>query len=114
LGRRRVGWLVVRRSKALARRTAAPRNLWDPNFAEKMADVLSVYREVKVLKEAAAAAKKANDAVAIISYDEKPGSRPSPRRHPTCRPCPACMRLSRVSLSTSATARLACWPASIC
>jgi hypothetical protein len=45
----------------------------DPNFAEKMADVLSVYREVKVLKKAAAAAKKANDAVAIISYDEKPG-----------------------------------------
>jgi len=45
----------------------------DPNFAEKMADVLSVYREVKVLKKAVAAAKKANDAVAIISYDEKPG-----------------------------------------
>ena len=38
-----------------------------------MADVLSVYREVKVLKKAAAAAKKPNDAVAIISYDEKPG-----------------------------------------
>ena len=38
-----------------------------------MADVLSVYRQVKVLKQAAAAAKKANDAVAIISYDEKPG-----------------------------------------
>ena len=45
----------------------------DPNFAEKMADVLSVYREVKVLKKAAAATKKPNDAVAIISYDEKPG-----------------------------------------
>ena len=45
----------------------------DPNFAEKMADVLSVYREVKVLKKAVAAAKKPNDAVAIISYDEKPG-----------------------------------------
>jgi len=45
----------------------------DPNFAEKMADVLSVYRKVKVLKKAAAAAKKVNDAVAIISYDEKPG-----------------------------------------
>jgi hypothetical protein len=53
--------------------SAAPRNLWDPNFAEKMADVLSVYREVKVLKKAVAAAKKPNDAVAIISYDEKPG-----------------------------------------
>jgi transposase len=45
----------------------------DPDFAEKMADVLSVYRKVKVLRKAATAAKKPNDAVAIISYDEKPG-----------------------------------------
>src|SRR6266576_590567 len=46
----------------------------DPLFKQKMAEVLSVYREVKVIKEAAAAAKQApSDAVAIISYDEKPG-----------------------------------------
>jgi transposase len=39
-----------------------------------MAEVLCVYRQVKILKETAAAAKnKPNDAVAIISYDEKPG-----------------------------------------
>jgi hypothetical protein len=38
-----------------------------------MANVLSVYREVKALKNAAAATKKPNNAVAIISYDEKPG-----------------------------------------
>ena len=39
-----------------------------------MAEVLCVYRQVKILKETAAAAKnKQNDAVAIISYDEKPG-----------------------------------------
>ena len=45
----------------------------DPDFAEKMAEVLCVYRQVKILKETAAAAKnKPNDAVAIISYDEKP------------------------------------------
>jgi hypothetical protein len=38
-----------------------------------MAEVLCVYRQVKILKEAAAAAKKKpNDAVAVISYDEKP------------------------------------------
>ena len=43
----------------------------DPEFAEKMAEVLCVYREVKVLKEAAP--KKKNKAVAIVSYDEKPG-----------------------------------------
>ena len=47
----------------------------DPEFAEKMAQVLCVYREVKILKEAAAASKKKKlgDAVAIVSYDEKPG-----------------------------------------
>jgi transposase len=46
----------------------------DPEFAEKMAQVLGVYRKVKMLKTAAAAAKrKPDDAVAIISYDEKPG-----------------------------------------
>jgi transposase len=46
----------------------------DPEFKEKMADVLCVYREVKILKETAAALKtQPSDAVAIISYDEKPG-----------------------------------------
>ena len=46
----------------------------DPEFKGKMAEVLCVYREVKLIKEAAAAAKQApSDAVAIISYDEKPG-----------------------------------------
>ena len=47
----------------------------DPAFAEKMAEVLCIYREVKILKQAAAASKKKrpSDAVAIISYDEKPG-----------------------------------------
>jgi transposase len=44
----------------------------DPDFAEKMADVLCVYRQVKTLKKTAAASKKQN-AVAIICYDEKPG-----------------------------------------
>jgi transposase len=46
----------------------------DPEFKQKMVEVLCVYREVKLIKEAAAAAKQApSDAVAIISYDEKPG-----------------------------------------
>jgi transposase len=46
----------------------------DPDFAKKMAEVLCVYRQVKILKKAAAASKKKpGDAVAIISYDEKPG-----------------------------------------
>lgn len=46
----------------------------DPEFAAKMAEVLCVYRQVKILKKAAARAKtKPSDAVAIVSYDEKPG-----------------------------------------
>jgi transposase len=46
----------------------------DPEFKKKMAEVLCVYREVKIIKETTAAAKqKPSDTVAIISYDEKPG-----------------------------------------
>jgi hypothetical protein len=45
----------------------------DPDFAEKMAEVLCVYRQVKILKKAAAASKQKPNEVAIISYDEKPG-----------------------------------------
>ncbi len=41
----------------------------DEAFEEKMAEVLCVYREVKVLRED----KTAGPNVAIISYDEKPG-----------------------------------------
>ena len=41
----------------------------DPEFAEKMAEVLCVYREVKLLKRR----KRASEAVAIVSDDEKPG-----------------------------------------
>lgn len=66
----------------------------DPEFAQKMAEVLCVYRKVKLLKkEAAAAKKKPSDAVAVISYDEKPGIQaiattapdlpPQPGVHPT-------------------------------
>ncbi len=46
----------------------------DPDFQEKMAEVLCVYRQVKILKESAAQSKtEPSDAVAIVSYDEKPG-----------------------------------------
>ena len=67
----------------------------DPEFKEKMAEVLCVYREVKLLKETAAASKKTKSrkAVAIVSYDEKPGIQaiattapdlpPEPGVHPT-------------------------------
>src|SRR5438477_1116505 len=45
----------------------------DAEFEEKMAQVLCVYREVALLKEAGAAAKKPSKPVAVVSYDEKPG-----------------------------------------
>src|SRR5271154_4273087 len=46
----------------------------DPEFKAKMAEVLCVYREVKIIKQTAAASKKKpSGAVAIVSYDEKPG-----------------------------------------
>src|SRR6202042_1554536 len=46
----------------------------DVEFEAKMAEVLCVYREVKIIKETAATSKKKpSDAVAVISYDEKPG-----------------------------------------
>jgi transposase len=65
----------------------------DPEFAEKMAEVLCVYRKVKLLKKKAVAKNKPSDAVAVISYDEKPGIQaiattapdlpPEPGVHPT-------------------------------
>src|SRR5712671_4233555 len=45
----------------------------DAEFEHKMAEVLCVYREVQVLKKAAAKSKNSRTPVAIISYDEKPG-----------------------------------------
>ncbi len=66
----------------------------DPEFKQKMAEVLCIYREVKLIKETAAAAQqKPSDTVAIVSYDEKPGIQaiattapdlpPEPGRHAT-------------------------------
>ena len=66
----------------------------DPDFKAKIAEVLCIYREVKLIKETAAKAEQEpGDAVAIISYDEKPGIQaiaatapdlpPAPGRHAT-------------------------------
>jgi len=45
----------------------------DAEFEQKMAQVLCVYREVQILKKAAAKSNKSGKPVAIVSYDEKPG-----------------------------------------
>src|ERR1700761_803384 len=81
----------------------------DPEFKAKMAEVLCVYREVKIIKETAAASKKEpSDAVAIVSYDEKPGIQaiattapdlpPEPSEHATFARDHEYKRLGTVSL----------------
>src|SRR3954462_2577181 len=45
----------------------------DAEFEQKMAEVLCVYREVQVLKKAAAKSKKPGQPLAISTCDEKPG-----------------------------------------
>ena len=82
----------------------------DPEFAQKMAEVLCVYREVTVLKELAADTKrrKCNKQIAVISYDEKPGIQaiattapdlaPQPGVHPSIGRDHEYKRLGTVSL----------------
>ena len=61
----------------------------DTDFAKKMAEVLCVYRQVKILKKAAAVSKKKpSDAVAIVSYDEKPGIQAIATTAPDLPPAP--------------------------
>jgi transposase len=61
----------------------------DPDFADKMVEVLCVYRQVKILKEAAAATPaKSGEEVAIISYDEKPGIQATATSAPDLPPVP--------------------------
>src|ERR1700759_1385530 len=64
----------------------------DPEFDAKMAEVVSVYREVEQSKRAAKARSEETPAqtpaVAIISYDEKPGIQALAHKAPTCRPSP--------------------------
>jgi hypothetical protein len=61
----------------------------DAEFEQKMAEVLCVYREVQVLKKAAAGkSNKSDKPVAIVSYDEKPGIQAiatTALRHTRCR-----------------------------
>jgi transposase len=82
--------------KILARQDVKPHKVRyylerrDPEFVARMAEVLCVYREVALLKESAGEEAEA-PAVAIVSYDEKPGLQaigttapdlpPAPSRH---------------------------------
>jgi transposase len=61
----------------------------DPDFDAKMAEVLCVYREVELLKQTAAAGKGEAPAVAIVSYDEKPGVQAIGTTAPDLPPAPS-------------------------
>jgi transposase len=56
----------------------------DPDFAEKMAEVLCVYREVALLREAGGDKQD----IAILSYDEKPGMQALGTTAPDLAPVP--------------------------
>src|SRR6202790_1776858 len=93
----------------------------DAEFEQKMAEVLCVYREVQILKKAAAKAKKKakkpGKPVAIVSYDEKPGIQAIATTAPDLPPVPgtyATFARDYAIMSTSAMARSAYWPELIC
>ena len=90
-----LGWFKARCARSSARKEIKPHKrcatIWNvamQSSKQKIAEVLCVYREVKVLKRAAAKSRKAIKRVAIVSYDEKPESRPSQRQHPDLPPKP--------------------------
>ena len=61
----------------------------DAEFEQKMAQVLCVYREVQVLKKAAAKSNKSAKAAAVVSYDEKPGIQAIATTAPDLPPVPS-------------------------
>ena len=89
----------------------------DPEFDAKMAEVVSVYREVEQLKQAAKARSEETPAQTPLSpsspMTRSRVSRRSPTRRPTCRPSPCVIGPSRAITNTFDWGRRACWPASI-
>ena len=63
----------------------------DAEFEQKMAEVLCVYREVQVLKKAAARSKKSQKRWRSSPTTRSRASRRSRRRRRICRPSPACI-----------------------
>jgi len=85
----------------------------DPEFEPKMADVLCVYREVEVLKEVDAASQAAGDAVAVVSYDEKPGMQAIGSTAPDLPPEPGAHETFARDHEYQRHGS-ACWPGSTC
>ena len=67
------GWKILGQEEIKPHKVRYYLERRDAEFEQKMAEVLCVYREVQVLKRAAAKSRKAIKRVAIVSYDEKPG-----------------------------------------
>ena len=85
----------------------------DAEFEQKMAEVLCVYREVRVLKKAANC-KKPRKSVAIVSYDEKPGIQAIATTAPDLPPKPGVYPTFARDHEYKRLGRLACWPELIC
>jgi len=86
-------------SKILTQREIRPHKIRyyleqrDPHFEAKMKQVLCVYREVRLLREAGV---DGSSMVAILSYDEKPGIQAIQNRAPDLPPVPGkCPTISR-------------------
>jgi hypothetical protein len=80
----------------------------DTEFKQKIAEFLCAYRQVKLIKETAAAAKEEfGDAGAIVCYDEKPGIQAIATTAPDLSPEPGKHATFARDHSTSATERSA-------
>ncbi len=72
-----------------------------------------VYREVALLERTAQEQGDESRAVAIISFDDKPGIQALAATAPDPPPERRAVRASRATMNTSDWQRRACWPASI-
>src|SRR6266704_3802717 len=86
----------------------------DAEFEQKMAEVLCVYREVQILKKAAAKPKKPGKPVAIVSYDEKPGIQAIATTAPDLPPVPGAYATFARDYEYKRHGTLSCWRGSIC
>ena len=81
----------------------------DPDFDAKMAEVVSIYREVEQLKQAAKARSEETPAktpaVAIISSDEKPGIQALANKAPDLTRCTPAGRGSPVPFANARRTR---------
>lgn len=82
----------------------------DPEFEEKMVQVLYVYKEIEVFRQTPE--KKENRQETTVSYDEKPGIQAIANVGADLAPVPH-HQLGHATMDTSATARSALWPALI-